>query len=79
MTRKDYVRLAAALKDAEPTLDESTTVREWDGNVNTFTNHIELNNRHSQWLRDVRAIAEALQSDNPRFDWDRFVTAAGVL
>jgi hypothetical protein len=79
MTRKDYVRFAAALKSVEPTIDDVTTVHEWNGSINEFTDHVELNTRHSQWLRDVRSIAEVLQADNPRFDWDRFVAAAGVL
>ncbi len=30
-----------------------------------------------QWRSDVIAIANALASDNPRFDRERFYTAAG--
>lgn len=33
---------------------------------------------HSQWERDVNAVAIALQSDNPNFDRVRFIKACGA-
>lgn len=33
---------------------------------------------HVQWVYDTRALADALGRDNPRFDRDRFLKAAGV-
>ena len=29
----------------------------------------------NQWYKCVHAVADALKGENPRFDWDRFVTA----
>ena len=64
MTRKDYILIAAALKESR--------------------SHIASPNAS---LRDARSetldvtvgrLAEALASDNPRFDRERFLTAAGV-
>lgn len=62
MTRKDYVMLAAALKSVQP---QSFLVNEpWA--------HI------AQHMRDVEALADALASDNPRFERQRFLTACGM-
>lgn len=58
MTRKDYIALAAALKDEQPN-PESVT--------------------HACWNNNVLAVANVLQDDNPRFDRERFLRAAGVL
>ena len=35
--------------------------------------------RHAQYTQDVRAIAEVLAADNPRFDYVRFYAAAGLV
>ena len=34
--------------------------------------------QHAQWCRDVQAIADVLEADNPRFDRRRFLEAAGL-
>lgn len=61
MTRKDYVTIAAALKNAKPerecTEDKGTVV----------------------WLACVASIADRLYRDNPRFRFDTFLTACGVM
>lgn len=41
------------------------TVRPRDGWVVT----------ESQWEKDIHAVACALRSENPRFDYDRFIAA----
>lgn len=33
---------------------------------------------NSEWAADIRALADALASDNPRFDRTRFYTAGGI-
>jgi hypothetical protein len=33
--------------------------------------------QHVQWCGDVQRIADVLEEDNPRFDRDRFLDAAG--
>ena len=35
-------------------------------------------NKHIQWRLDVEAVAGVLASDNPQFDRQRFLDAAGV-
>lgn len=32
-------------------------------------------NKHVQWTQDVRAVADALAGDNPRFDREKFTRA----
>lgn len=32
--------------------------------------------RYNQWIATVKAFADALAADNPRFDRDRFIVAA---
>lgn len=62
MTRKDYILLAAALKGA----------REWNdraANTVSFVHGLDA---------AIHAIANALATDNARFDRARFLTAAGV-
>ena len=36
-------------------------------------------NKHAQYTQDVRAVAEVLAADNPRFDYGRFYKAAGLV
>ena len=62
MTRKDYVLIAAALKAARQ-------------NSNYRDAQEQMVEQHSA---DTRAIADALARDNPRFDRNRFLVAAGV-
>lgn len=65
MTKKDYVRLAAALKSTRPksVAGESKKWVERDTEV---------------WLQTVKAVTAELVDDNPRFDPQRFMEAAGV-
>jgi hypothetical protein len=60
VTRRDYIRIAAALNRVRPTGGNN------DRNVDSFP----------QWARTVEAIADALAEDNPRFDRYRFWDAA---
>ena len=60
MTQKDYILLAAALREQRPIGQE-------DCKLACLV----------QWERDVDAIAEALEQDNPRFDRDKFLDACG--
>lgn len=63
MTRKDYVRLAAALKDSHDTIGDRA-----------YRNYSE---RVSGWLFAAFAIEDALAAENGRFDRERFRRAAG--
>ena len=58
MTRKDYIRLAAAFYKSRPVPEDR---------------------RRSQWEWDCGAISDALRSDNPRFDREKFLTACGYF
>lgn len=59
MTRKDYVKLAAALLDSKP----------GPGCPGAAI---------TQFFYSVYKIADALQADNPRFNRERFLLAAGA-
>jgi hypothetical protein len=68
VTRKDYVRLAAALQSAQPYSDNSGVLR----------------HKCEAWKLTVLAVADALADDsgydlngNRRFDRERFLKAAG--
>jgi len=66
MTRKDYVLIAAALKAARDGYDYIPAL-EFEGSpIETALNDA------------AGAIAAALARDNPRFDRERFLKAAGV-
>lgn len=62
MTRKDYELIAAALLKSKPVLMGGLT--DWDVSL--------------QFAASVVSVATALGTDNPRFDRDRFLKAAGV-
>lgn len=62
MTRKDYVLIARALKDAR-----SITV-DRNGNSRSST----------EWLAAVTSVSDALMRDNSRFDSARFLDACGA-
>lgn len=47
-------------------LKEQKPAKHWDAN------------KHTQWNLDVKAVAKALSSLNPRFDFGRFYKACGV-
>lgn len=63
MTRKDYQSLAAALRRA------ATPAALVQRDADCY---------RQQHAKDVHAIADALASDNPRFDRARFLSACGV-
>lgn len=73
MTRKDYVALAGALRQTQPTIADFTTTSP-DG-ANTFTNRISHDAAYAAWSETVCAIANVLAADNGRFDRDRFTRA----
>ena len=64
MTRKDYILIAAALKLGLP--------------PQQMENQFALSQQYMQNLICCRNIADALASDNPRFDRERFLKACGV-
>lgn len=66
MTRRDYVMIAAALRDSKPYKCELTPDGEYANPLCT------------QWAKTARQIAYELAEDNPRFDKQRFLDAAGV-
>lgn len=68
MTRKDYVKLAAALREQVENM-EATAYRRPDEAHHWFL---------AGWEVTVHALADALRNDNPRFDRERFYTAAGL-
>ena len=65
MTRKDYVRLAAALKAARP---EHVPGGDWSAEQIAT----------GVWARTVDSVMGALADDNPRFDRQRFMAACGM-
>jgi hypothetical protein len=67
MSRKDYRALAAALKWVKPSNPLSTPQQ----------HQIVLESMSKQWLWTVDSIADALTSDNGRFDRERFNRACG--
>lgn len=69
MTRKDYVRIAAALKAQRDNIEDTSYRR----NAKAHEWFV------AGWEVTARSVADALQADNPRFDRDRFYRAAGVL
>lgn len=69
MTKKDYIKLAQALKDSRT--DNSEPSRKLYPVVVAAS--------ESQWKDTVETIAFTLQSDNPRFNRDRFLAACGYV
>ena len=65
MTRKDYIALAAALREVRQIAKEKGTLRQRE--VASYT----------IWEAVMR-IADVLQDDNPRFDRSRFEAATKV-
>lgn len=62
MTRKDYVALASALRNARP----------WQYDQNDKAPACVA------WLAAVCAVSDTLGRENTRFDADRFLCACGV-
>ncbi len=69
MTRKHYVKIAAALLAERENMD-ATSYRRNDEAHRWFI---------AGWEVTVRKVADTLASDNPRFDRARFYVAAGLL
>ena len=68
MTRKDYIRLAGALKWTRPS-----------NPVCPFRNAaLVLEYQTKIWRDTVVSVADALAEDNSRFDRNRFYQAAGL-
>lgn len=65
MTRKDYIELATALKAARLCIIRTEPTE-------FHTDMLDGNRLSAEY------IAEALGRDNPRFDRERFLKAAGV-
>ena len=65
MTRKDYVRFAAMLKQQRIANSHG---------INPAMNHA----KDVQWNDFVRAIVDIFEKDNPRFDRTKFLKACGV-
>ncbi len=61
MTRKDYIKIAAALEATKPVLPGTDI---WSSQEAA---HV--------WLRTVGLLGDALQADNDRFDRSRFEAA----
>ena len=62
MTKKDYIKLAQALKDSKPTAADEP---------NTYF-------MRQTWNYTVHKIVQVLADDNPRFDATRFYAACGM-
>jgi hypothetical protein len=63
MTRKDYILIAAALKEAKRQIPEGGAHATWEYIANATA---------------ACVLAHSLASDNPRFDRARFLAACGV-
>ena len=63
MTKKDYMKLAQALKDSKPT----------DMQLQADNSNIALH----EWHIVINHVSLVLEHDNPRFDRDRFLAACG--
>ena len=72
MTRKDYLAIAAALKNDAAHLEPNAVYKD-------YTKMPQWNaGAYDQWHTTVLALASVLASDNPRFDRARFLAACGV-
>ena len=69
MTKKDYIKLAQALKDSRPIVPDTKDI-ESDSQM-LFTASM------NQWIVSVDHIAQTLQFDNPQFNRARFLHACG--
>ncbi len=65
VSRKHFKVLADALKEQQPMHDPSHAAA---------VTALQI----KQWERDVHAVAKALNTFNPRFDYSRFVEACGI-
>mgnify|MGYP001616630583 FL=1 len=66
MTKKDYIKIARALKVSMP----ETLLKDKS----------QLNKtKHAQWWLIARSIVDELQNDNPKFDEVKFFEFVGVF
>lgn len=63
MTKRDYIVLANALKNARPLFGSTVNIR-------TI--------KYGQWQQDVAHITQALQANDSRFNAELFLKACGV-
>ena len=71
MSKKDYIKLAQALKDSKPEVLE-------EDDFNTFDYAYSVSvHKMAQWNQNVENICHVLESDNPRFIPSRFYIACG--
>lgn len=70
MTKKDYVKLAAALAAAKPAAPYTLVTKFDRDDVRGISTEV--------WQGTVHNVADVLSADNPRFDRERFLAAAGV-
>lgn len=76
MTRRDYVKLAAALAETrpDPIITPCSCTGNVPGHVNIMTNSIS----RDLWDATRSAIADVLAADNDRFDRGRFNAATEI-
>jgi hypothetical protein len=72
MTKKDYILIAAALRGDAAHLTHQAGIpyermTPW------------YRGAYDQWNTAAMAVADALASDNPKFDRSRFLAACGVM
>jgi hypothetical protein len=73
MTKRDYIKIAKALRDAKP---EQFTAFTGDA-LSDASQELRNYGQRMQWARDVHFICNMLDEDNPDFISDLFLTAAG--
>lgn len=80
MTRKDYELLAAAFAKTKPTEEQFTTrtpasmVAQYGDN--SMFDGISYKAAYGAWETTIRALCDALEGDNPRFNRGLFQYAA---
>ena len=72
MTRRDYVRIAAALREAQRRIERTNAET-----ARIYAAHgVPFDNALFGLQIAAEALADALAADNPRFDRGRFLDAA---
>lgn len=68
MTKKDYLLIAGAFKDAEPKNDSKYI----------SDASIQAEAVHNQWVDNCNTMAIYLEEENPKFNRERFLKACGI-